>query len=103
MPRHLPVDLLDTVTKALRRHPEGLRLSDLQALLTGVASRRSLQRRLDEWGRERAVPAQGVRRGRRYFSAREAERELVISPPAPHSPQPAAGPKPAATPKPGAG
>jgi fido (protein-threonine AMPylation protein) len=100
MPRHLPADLLDTVTKALRSHPEGLTLSDLQAPLKGVASRRSLQRRLDEWMREGAVRAQGVRRGRRYFCVREAERELKISPPAPHSPQSAAVPNSTATPNP---
>jgi Fic/DOC family len=84
-------------SQALRGHPEGLTLSDLQALLRGVASRRSLQRRLDEWVREGAVRAQGVRRGRRYFSAPEAERELEISPPARPS-EPAAAPNSTATP-----
>jgi fido (protein-threonine AMPylation protein) len=69
MPRQLPTDLLDQVTAALVLHPKGLTLAELETLLKGVASRRTLQRRLDQWIRRHEVHAEGVRRGRRYFSA----------------------------------
>jgi Fic family protein len=69
MPKHLPIDLLERVTAALGHHPEGLTLADLETLLKQVASRRSLQRRLGQWVRTNAVRAEGLRRGRRYFSA----------------------------------
>jgi len=69
MPKRLPADLLERAKTALGRHPEGLTLADLQALLEGAASRRSLQRRLDQWLRRQAIRAEGERRGRRYFSA----------------------------------
>lgn len=69
MPRQLPADLLERVRASLEREPQGLSLADLEELFKGIASRRTLQRRLDEWVRTHALRAQGVRRGRRYFSA----------------------------------
>src|SRR2546430_12017113 len=69
MPKQLPADLLDRVTGYLADRPKGLTLAELETFLEGVASRRSLQRRLDEWVRSGAIRAKGVRRGRRYFSA----------------------------------
>jgi len=44
-------------------------LRELEARLTGVASRRSLQRKLNDWQREGLVRAVGIRRGRRYLLA----------------------------------
>jgi hypothetical protein len=68
MPKRLPTDLLDQVKALLRKHPEkGLTLAELEQSLRGVVSRRSLQRRLDQWTRLQAIRAVGIRRGRRYF------------------------------------
>lgn len=80
MPNRLPDNLLEQVTAALTGSPAGLSLAELEVLFKGVASRRSLQRRLDEWVRDRALRATGNRRGRRYFP-------LAIAPVAPLPPQ----------------
>lgn len=69
MAKRLPVDLLEQVQAALRDPPAGLALRELEARLTGVASRRSLQRKLDGWQRKGLVRAVGIRRGRRYLLA----------------------------------
>jgi hypothetical protein len=69
MAKRLPIDLLEQVQTALRQHPAGLALRELEARLTGVASRRSLQRKLNTWQRKGLVRAMGVRRGRRYLLA----------------------------------
>jgi hypothetical protein len=69
MPKHVPADLLLRVTAYLGERPGGRTLAELEALLEGVASRRTLQRRLDEWVRGGALRATGIRRGRRYFTA----------------------------------
>jgi hypothetical protein len=42
MAKRLPIDLLERVQTALRQHPAGLALRELEARQTGVASRRSL-------------------------------------------------------------
>jgi Fic family protein len=67
MAKRLPVDLLEQVQAALSDHPAGLALRELEARLTGVASRRSLQRKLNGWQRKGLVRAVGIRRGRRYL------------------------------------
>ena len=67
MPKHLPDGLLARVQGQLREHPGGLALHELEACLTGIASRRSLQRWLKAWHRKGIVRAEGIRRGRRYF------------------------------------
>lgn len=69
MAKRLPVDLLEQVQAALRDHPAGLGLRELEAHMTGVASRRSLQRKLNGWQRKGLVRAVGIRRGRRYLLA----------------------------------
>ena len=69
MPKRVPQDLLERVRAALKEHPGGLALADLELLMKEVASRRTLHRRLDEWVADKAIKATGVRRGRRYFSA----------------------------------
>jgi hypothetical protein len=67
--KRLPVDLLEHVQAALRHHPAGLALRELEARLTGVAGRRSLQRKLRGWQRKGLVRAVGIRRGHRYLLA----------------------------------
>jgi hypothetical protein len=85
MPKRLSENLLETVAAALAEHADGLTLAQLEELMRGMASRRTLQRRLDDWVRDRAIRAQGNRRGRRYFAARtrspaaEAEADGVRS------------------------
>jgi hypothetical protein len=69
MAKRLPVDLLEQVKAALRDHPAGLASRELETCLTGVASRRSLQRKLNGWQRKGLVRAVGLRRGRRYLLA----------------------------------
>jgi hypothetical protein len=69
MAKRLPVDLLEQVQAALRDQPAGLGLRELEARLTGVASRRSLQRKLNGWERKGLIRAVGIRRGRRYLPA----------------------------------
>ena len=69
MPKQLPTDLLDRVSALLHEAPKGLTLADIENSLRGIVSRRSLQRRLDQWTRKNAIRAEGIRRGRRYFSA----------------------------------
>jgi hypothetical protein len=66
MAKRLPEDLLSRVQAQLRDHPNGLALHELEARLAGIASRRSLQRRLNAWHRKGIVRAEGIRRGRRY-------------------------------------
>ena len=80
MPKRLPPDLLERVTALLSSRPDGLSLADLELVLRGVASRRSLQRRLDQWTRKQAVRAEGIRRGRRYFSASPSSGSHAIAP-----------------------
>lgn len=80
MPKQLPTDLLERVQTLLRRQPQGVSLAELQTSLHGVASRRSLQRRLDQWTRNKAVRAEGIRRGRRYFEIPVPAAAQVIQP-----------------------
>ena len=80
MPKPLPPDLLDRVKAVLQQHPQGLALADLETSLRGVVSRRSLQRRLDEWTRGRDIRVVGVRRGRRYFEPQTPPAAQIITP-----------------------
>jgi Fic family protein len=81
MPKQLAPDLLEQVTALLRQQPQGLTLAELENRLQGIASRRSLQRRLDEWTRQKAIRADGVRRGRRYFeNPPPGERQVIVPP-----------------------
>jgi len=83
MPKQLPLDILDQVRTHLSRHPNGLGLADLQAHLKGVVSRRTLQRRLEEWVHIRAVRTEGTRRGRRYYIVGAPIQALTLVPSAP--------------------
>jgi Fic family protein len=59
--------LLDRVQAALRDQPSGLALREFEARLDGIASRRSLQRKLNDWAGEGILRAVGAGRGRRYL------------------------------------
>jgi Fic family protein len=80
MPKQLPPDLLERVRTLLEEHPQGLTLADIEHSFRNVVSRRSLQRRLDEWTRAQAIRAEGIRRGRRYFYRSASLEPHVITP-----------------------
>lgn len=80
--RTTPADLAQRVIEILERHPEGLALRELEAALTGVASRRTLQRRLAQWVQHQTIRTAGVRRGRRYFSWAGSSGSQPTPPPA---------------------
>jgi Fic/DOC family len=80
MPKQLPADLLQRVKNALAQHPEGLALAELQLLLEGAVSRRSLQRLIDQWLQRQAIRAEGQRRGRRYFNSALADSHVITPP-----------------------
>jgi len=80
MPKQLPLDLLVRVRDQLGRHPEGLRLADLEAYLRGAVSRRTLQRRLVEWAQTGAVRTEGARRGQRYFIVDTPIHSTIVTP-----------------------
>jgi hypothetical protein len=81
MPKRLPPNLLDQVIALLRDQPGGMTLAELEESLRGIASRRSLQRRLDQWVGRHAVRAEGVRRGRRYFGPPTVPEARTARPP----------------------
>jgi fido (protein-threonine AMPylation protein) len=81
MPKQLTPDLLERVTALLHEQPQGLTLAELETSLRGVASRRSLQRRIDRWTRQQAIRAEGIRRGRRYFETPAPGDALAVQPP----------------------
>jgi hypothetical protein len=80
MPKRLPPDLLERVVATLGQHPKGLALADLETRFRDVASRRSLQRKLDHWVRRGAIRADGVRRGRRYFAGAASPDSTAVTP-----------------------
>jgi hypothetical protein len=80
MPKRLPERLYEDVKAALDQHPQGLSLADLQVLFQAEASRRSLQRYLDLWLGRQAIRAEGVRRGRRYFSPLKPASHTIAPP-----------------------
>jgi Fic/DOC family len=80
MPKRLPDNLLDQVKALLRERPKGLTLAEIENSLRNVVSRRSLQRRLDEWTRGQAIRAGGIRRGRRYFDPSAMHEPHIITP-----------------------
>jgi len=83
VPKRLPSNLLDQVAALLRKHPEGLTLGEIEESFRGVASRRSLQRRLDHWVRHHDLRDKGIRRGRRYLAlSLEDATPVEVEPPA---------------------
>ena len=69
MPKSLTPNLLEHVQALLVARPSGLSLAGLESALKEFASRRTLQRRLEEWTQAGDVLATGNRRGRRYHAA----------------------------------
>jgi fido (protein-threonine AMPylation protein) len=68
MPKHLPENLLDQIVTLLRKHPGGLTLGQIEESFRGIVSRRTLQRRVDQWVRSHQLRGEGIRRGRHYLA-----------------------------------
>lgn len=59
-------DIEKRIIEAIRRHPQGIGIASLLALMDGVISRRSLQRRLASLIEEGVIVGEGITRGVRY-------------------------------------
>ncbi len=70
MPKKLPEDLSAQIEAEIARHPEGVSSDDLHVVLAGVASRRTLQRRLRDLVEAKKVAISGKGRGLRYRQPR---------------------------------
>ncbi len=66
MPKKLPADLTALIEAEIGRHPEGVGIDDLHAVLAGIASRRTLNRRLGELVADRRLVPAGRGRSLRY-------------------------------------
>lgn len=66
MPKKLPENLNAQVEAEIARHPEGIGIDDLHAVLTDIVSRRTLQRRLALLVEQRRIDAIGEGRAIKY-------------------------------------
>ena len=66
MPKKLPEDLNARVETEIARHPDGIGIDDLHAVLAVIVSRRTLQRRLSELAAQKHIVTEGKGRGLRY-------------------------------------
>jgi hypothetical protein len=73
MPKKLPDDLNELIQAELARHPKGVGVDSLHAVLGDVASRRTLQRRLSELLGAQEISASGQGRGLRYLLRGDTE------------------------------
>ncbi len=73
MPKKLPEDLTARIEAEIARHPNGVGIDDLHAILADVASRRTLQRRLGELAEQKKIAPTGRGRSLRYRQARVIE------------------------------
>ncbi len=73
MPKRLPEDLTARIAAEIARHPEGVGIDDLHAVLADVVSRRTLQRRLGELVRQQKIAPAGKGRSLRYRQLRVVE------------------------------
>jgi len=56
--KKLPEDLTARIEAEIARHPNGIGIDDLHAILTDIVSRRTLQRRLGELSDQKRSPQQ---------------------------------------------
>ncbi|MBW7861237.1 MAG: Fic family protein [Rhodocyclaceae bacterium] len=73
MPKKLPDDLNERIQAEIARHPKGVGVDSLHAVLGDVVSRRTLQRRLSELLGAHEISASGQGRGQRYLPKVSAE------------------------------
>lgn len=66
MPKKLPEDLNSRIEAEIARHPAGVGIDDLHAVLADVVSRRTLQRRLLELDEQKHIMATGQGKARLY-------------------------------------
>lgn len=77
MPKKLPADLTALIEAEIGRHPDGVGIDDLHAVLAGVASRRTLNRRLGELVAASKLVLAGRGRSLRYRKPGVSEAEAV--------------------------
>lgn len=70
MPKKLPEDLSVRIEAEIARHPDGIGMDDLHAVLAIIVSRRTLQRRLSELAAQKHIVTEGKGRGLRYHPPR---------------------------------
>lgn len=66
MPKKLPDDLNARIAAEIARHPQGVGIDHLHAVLSGILSRRTLQRRLAELADQKQLSATGQGKARLY-------------------------------------
>ncbi len=76
MPKKLPEDLTARIEAEIARHPEGIGIDDLHAVLVNIVSRRTLQRRLGELLDDKKIASSGKGRGLRYRKPRIIEMDI---------------------------
>lgn len=72
MPRQFSESELDAIVEAVRRFPDGARISDIAGILQKVLPYRSLQRRLESLVEQKRLTLEGWGRGSRYRPAQIA-------------------------------
>ena len=82
MPKQLPADLNEQLLAALVARPEGLGIDALAAHCAGVASKRTIQRRLSDLIKDGRVTSEGDARALRYRLAPVTGRAELTMPPA---------------------
>jgi len=66
MPKKLPEDLAARIEAEIARHPDGVGIDDLHAVLADIVSRRTLQRRLASLLEQQRIRAEGDGRALKY-------------------------------------
>jgi len=77
VPKKLPENLNAQIEAEIARHPEGVGIDDLHAVLTDIVSRRTLQRRLSELLEAKKIAISGKGRGLRYRQPRVVEADIT--------------------------
>ena len=76
MPKKLPENLNAQIEAEIARHPEGVGIDDLHAVLADIVSRRTLQRRLGELIDQKHISATGQGKARLYLARGSNDRYL---------------------------
>ncbi|PKO71209.1 MAG: cell filamentation protein Fic [Betaproteobacteria bacterium HGW-Betaproteobacteria-14] len=76
MPKKLPEGLTAQIEAEIARHPDGIGIDGLHAVLVGIVSRRTLQRRLGELIEDKKIAFSGKGRGLRYRKPRIIEMDI---------------------------
>lgn len=77
MPKKLPENLNAQIEAEIARHPEGVGIDDLHAVLVDIVSRRTLNRRLGQLAGEKKIVPVGKGRGQRYRQPKIIEVDII--------------------------